>query len=58
MLKNLLARQETQVPPLCQEEPLETEMATHSRILAWETSWTEEPVGYSLWDWRELDTSE
>jgi len=26
-----------------QEEPLEKEMATHSRILVWEMSWTEEP---------------
>ena len=25
--------------------PLEEEMATHSSILAWETSWTEEPGG-------------
>ena len=24
-------------------------MATHSSILAWEISWTEEPVGYSPW---------
>ena len=28
-----------------QEDPLEKEMTTHSRILAWETSWTEEPGG-------------
>ena len=27
------------------EDPLEKEMATHSSILAWETSWTEEPGG-------------
>ena len=25
------------------EDPLEKEMATHSIILAWEISWTEEP---------------
>ena len=30
---------------LCQEEPLEKEMATHSNILAWEIPWTEEPGG-------------
>ena len=24
-------------------------MATHSGILAWEISWTEELVGYSTW---------
>ena len=28
-----------------QEDPLEEEMATHSSILAWEISWTEEPGG-------------
>ena len=28
---------------LGQEDPLEKEMVTHSRILAWEISWTEEP---------------
>ena len=27
------------------EVPLEKEMATHSSILAWKTSWTEEPGG-------------
>ena len=31
------------------EDPLEEEMATHSRILAWKTPWTEEPGGYSPW---------
>ena len=30
-------------------------MATHSRILAWETPWTEEP-GYSPWGCKESDT--
>ena len=27
------------------EDPLEKEMATHSYILPWEISWTEEPGG-------------
>ena len=27
------------------EDPLEKEMSTHSRILAWEIPWTEEPHG-------------
>ena len=27
------------------EDPLEEEMATHSSILAWEISWTEETGG-------------
>ena len=34
-----------QVGSLGREDPLEKEMATHSSILAWETPWTEEPVG-------------
>ena len=37
--------QEAQVRSLGQEDPLEEEMATHSSILAWEISWTEEPGG-------------
>ena len=36
---------ETQVRSLGQEDPLEKEIATHSSILAWEISWTEEPGG-------------
>ena len=35
--------QEMQVQSLGLEDPLEKEMATHSSILAWEISWTEEP---------------
>ena len=34
--------QETQVGPLSWEDPLEKGMATHSSILAWRNSWTEE----------------
>ena len=34
-----------QVQALGQEDPLEKEMATHSSILAWKISWTEEPGG-------------
>ena len=33
------------VQPLCWEDPVENEMATHSNILAWEIPWTEEPCG-------------
>ena len=43
MIKNPPAMQETQVPPLGREEPLEKGMATHSSILAWRILWTEEP---------------
>ena len=35
--------QEMRVQHLSQEDPLEQEVATHSSILAWEASWTEEP---------------
>ena len=45
MVKNLPAMQETQVRSLGWEDPLEKEMATHSSILAWKISWTEEPSG-------------
>ena len=48
MVKNLLAKLETWVQSLGQEDPLEKEMATHSSILAWETPWTEEPGGLQL----------
>ena len=30
---------------LCQEDPLEEGMETHSSILAWSILWTEEPGG-------------
>ena len=42
LVKNLPAMQKTQVQSLIGEN-LEKEMATHSRILAWKTPWTEEP---------------
>ena len=42
-VKHLPAVQETGVRFLGQEDPLEKEMATHSRILAWRIPWTEEP---------------
>ena len=45
VVKNPPAKQETQVQSLGQEGPLEKEMATHSRILAWEIPWTEKPEG-------------
>ena len=40
-----LAMQETQVPSLGQEDPLERGMATDSRILTWRIPRTEEPGG-------------
>ena len=44
-VKNVPAMRETQVHSLGWEDPLEKEMATHSGILAWIISWTEEPGG-------------
>ena len=35
--------QEMWVQSLGQEDPLEEEMATHTKILAWKIPWTEEP---------------
>ena len=45
MAKNLPTMWETWVQPLGREDPLEKEMATHSRIPAWRIPWTEEPGG-------------
>ena len=40
--------QELRVRSLGWEDPLEKEMATHSRILAWEIPWTKEPGGLTV----------
>ena len=45
LAKNPATMQETWVPSLGQDDPLEKEMATHSRILAWEIPWMEQPGG-------------
>ena len=45
MVKNLPAMQETWVQSLFREIPWRRNMVTHSSILAWEISWTEEPGG-------------
>ena len=45
MIKNLPAMHERRVRFLGQKDPLEKEMATHSSILDWRISWTEEPGG-------------
>ena len=37
--------QETQVPSLGREDPLEKGMAAHPSVLAWRIPWTEEPGG-------------
>ena len=43
LVKNLPAMQETQLPSLGQEDPLEKGMATYSSILAWRIPLTEKP---------------
>ena len=45
MVKNPSASAGMRVQYLGQEDALEMEIATHSRILAWEIPWTEEPGG-------------
>ena len=58
MVKNLPAVQETQVQSLGQEDPLEKEMASHSRILAWRIPWTEEPGGATVHGVTKSETTE
>ena len=43
-VKKLPAMQETQVPSLGKEDPLEEGMATHSSILAWIIPWTDNSI--------------
>ena len=57
LVKNLSAKQETRVQSLGREDSLEKEMATYSSILAWKTSWTEEPGGLQSWGRKEWDTT-
>ena len=45
LVKNPTAMQETWVWSLGWEDPLEEDKATHSSILAWRISWTEDPGG-------------
>ena len=58
MVKNPPTMQETQVPSLGWEDPLEKEMATHPNILAWRIPWTEEPGRLQSMGVQELDTTE
>ena len=44
MVKNLPAVEETQVPPLGWEDPLERGMATHASIPAWRMPQTDADV--------------
>ena len=49
MVKYLPATWEAQVRSLGQEDPLEQKTVTHSSILGWRISWTEDPGDYSSW---------
>ena len=57
-VKHLPTIQETRVQSLGCEDPLKTEMATHSSTLAWKIPWTEERGGLSPQGCKELDTTE
>ena len=48
LVKNLPAVRETQIRSQRGEDPLEKEMANHSRILAWKIPLTKEPGGLQL----------
>ena len=43
------------VQSLGQEYPLEKEMATHSRILAWKIPWKRSLAGYSPWGHKRVE---
>ena len=49
--------QETQVRSMGQEDPMAKEMATHSSILAWRITWTEELGGLPSMGVTESDTT-
>ena len=55
LVKNPPVMQETQVPSLAGEDPLEKEMATHSSILAGQSHGQRSLVDYSPWGHKELD---
>ena len=49
VVKNPLAKLETQLQSLGQEDPPEKRIAPHSSILIWRIQWTKEPGEFSLW---------
>ena len=58
--KEIPAMQETLVPFLGGEDPLEEEIAAHSSILAWGIPWTREPgrlQSMGLKSWTQLSKS-
>ena len=57
-VKNLPSSARDTRRSLSREDPLEKEMATHSSILAWEITWTEEPGGPQSMRLQESYTTE
>ena len=47
-----------QIQSLCQKDPLEKRMATHSSILACRIPWTEEPGGQQSMGHKQWATTE
>ena len=58
MVKNLPAKQETQVRSLGQEDPLEKEMAPTPVFLPGKSHGQKSLAGYSPWGHKESDTTE
>ena len=54
MVKIPSGMQETRVPSLGGEDPLEEGVATHSSILAWRNPWTEELGGLQSTGWKRV----
>ena len=50
--------QETRIPSLGREDPLEKGMATHSSIPAWKSHGQRSLAGYSPWGHKDSDTTE
>ena len=57
MAKNLPVMQETWVPSLGQDDPMEEEMATASSILVWRIPRTEESDGLQSTESQKSDTT-
>ena len=53
-VKNPPAKKEMQLRFLGREDPLEEEMTTHSRILAWRIPWTEGPGKLQSTRWQRV----
>ena len=54
MVKSPSPMQETQVPSLGWEDPLEKAMATHSSTLVWKIPWMDEPGKIQSMGWHRV----